>query len=65
MRTGPKALVGLGLPAALRPHTPDKGGGASRYASYPAPAGWRWDFLYDRGVALTDRGVPLVELVRV
>ena len=28
MRTGPKALVGLGLPAALRPHTPDKGVGA-------------------------------------
>lgn len=27
MRTGPKALVGLGLPAALRPHTPDKGVG--------------------------------------
>lgn len=25
MRTGPKALVGLGLPAALRPHAPDKG----------------------------------------
>ncbi len=25
MRLGPKALVGLGLPAALRPHTPDKG----------------------------------------
>lgn len=29
MRTGPKALVGLGLPAALRPHTPDKGVGAN------------------------------------
>lgn len=27
MRTGPKALVGLGLPAALRPHAPDKGVG--------------------------------------
>ncbi len=25
MRIGPKALVGLGLPAALRPHAPDKG----------------------------------------
>jgi len=35
MRTGPKALVGLGLPAALRPHTPDKGvpGNAWRFAS--------------------------------
>ncbi len=28
MRIGPKALVGLGLPAALRPHAPDKGVGA-------------------------------------
>lgn len=28
MRLGPKALVGLGLPAALRPHAPDKGVGA-------------------------------------
>lgn len=28
MRLGPKALVGLGLPAALRPHAPDKGGRA-------------------------------------
>lgn len=25
MRTGPKALIGLGLPAALRPHAPKKG----------------------------------------
>lgn len=25
MRIGPKALIGLGLPAALRPHAPDKG----------------------------------------
>ena len=28
MRTGPKGLIGLGLPAALRPHAPKKGGGA-------------------------------------
>jgi len=28
MRTGPKGLIGLGLPAALRPHAPDKGVGA-------------------------------------
>ena len=27
MRTGPKALVGLGLPPALRPHAPKKGVG--------------------------------------
>ena len=26
MRTGPKGLIGLGLPAALRPHAPKKGG---------------------------------------
>ena len=25
MRTGPKGLIGLGLPAALRPHAPKKG----------------------------------------
>lgn len=31
MRTGPKALVGLGLPVALRAITPSKGGGV------PAP----------------------------
>jgi len=29
MRLGPKALVGLGLPAALRPHAPKKGVGAN------------------------------------
>ena len=28
MRTGPKGLIGLGLPAALRPHAPKKGVGA-------------------------------------
>lgn len=35
MRIGPKALVGLGLPAALRPYAPDKGVGANvwRYAN--------------------------------
>jgi len=38
MRTGPKALVGLGLPAALRPHTPDKGVGG-RQARLTVPAG--------------------------
>ncbi len=27
MRTGPKGLIGLGLPAALRPHAPNKGVG--------------------------------------
>lgn len=29
MRIGPKALVGLGLPAALRPHAPKKGVGGN------------------------------------
>ena len=28
MRTGPKGLIGLGLPAALRPHALSKGVGA-------------------------------------
>lgn len=32
MRAGPKAIIGLGAPAALRALTPSKGGGVSLYA---------------------------------
>lgn len=33
MRAGPKALVGLGRPASLRPHAPPTGGGYPRLPS--------------------------------
>jgi hypothetical protein len=41
-----------------------EGVGASAYASFPAPAGWHWDFLTEGGVILIERNMPLVELVR-
>jgi len=62
MRTGPKALVGLGLPAALRPHTPDKGGVLGPYA---APAGMAWAFVVESGSYVTENGQRVVALIRV
>ena len=45
--------------------TSPKGVGAAQYASSAAPAGYRWDFVTDNGVRVTDRNVPVVDLVRV
>ena len=44
MRTGPKALVGLGLPAALRPHAPNKGVGVPSGFSLWTTNGQAWRF---------------------
>lgn len=41
-----------------------KGGGASAYASAPAPTGYRWAFVTENGYRVTDGGVPVVDLVR-
>jgi len=56
MRTGPKGLIGLGLPAALRPHAPKKG-------VLAPPAGFV--FLIDTdGAYLTDQdGAYLMEAI--
>ncbi len=61
MRTGPKALVGLGLPAALRPHAPKKGVGGP----YPAPSGYRWAQVAEDGQPVTEDGQPVMELQRI
>jgi len=62
MNLSPRSFL-VGLPASLRSHARVKGGGASRYAPYAAPAGWRWEFLTEMGAILTDAGVPQIELV--
>jgi len=53
--------LSLGLGLAL---TRNKGVGAAQYASHPAPAGYRWDFVTDNGVRVTDGNQPIVDLVR-
>lgn len=39
------------------------GGNPGAYASYPAPSGFRWEFVTDGGVVVTDGGIPVVDLV--
>jgi len=39
------------------------GGNPVAYASYPAPSGYRWDFVTDGGAIVTDGGIPVVDLV--
>lgn len=56
------ARVGLG---SHLPHSLDKGVGASAYASRPAPAGYRWDFVTSQGARVTSGGRPVVDLVRI
>lgn len=41
-----------------------KGGGASSFASRPAPAGFQWDFVTAQGARVTAQGSPVVTLVR-
>ncbi len=48
------------VPVAL-----SQGVGAAAYASSPAPAGFRWEFVTDNGVRVTDNGIPVVDLVRI
>lgn len=42
----------------------NKGVGASSFAPYPAPTGWRWDFVTEDGVRVTEDNEPVVDLVR-
>lgn len=41
-----------------------QGGGASQYASYAAPIGFRWDFVTLNGARVTQSNEPVVVLVR-
>lgn len=34
------------------------------YASYPPPDGFRWDFVTQNNLTVTQNGVPVVDLVR-
>lgn len=42
-----------------------EGGGASAYASMPAPSGSYWDFVTFNGERVTFNGVPVVALVGI
>lgn len=55
------AAIGLGLNLSLR--ALGTGGNPAAFASYPAPSGFRWDFVTDAGVVVTDGGIPVVDLV--
>lgn len=45
-------------------HIPlSKGGGASAYAPYPAPSGYRWDFVTYNGARVTYNAEPVVALI--
>lgn len=50
-----KRLLGL---------TADTGGGANRWAPYPAPAGYYWDFVTEDGSIVTQDNEPAVELMK-
>lgn len=39
------------------------GANPAAYASYPAPSGFRWEFVTEDGVVVTDGGIPVVDLV--
>lgn len=52
--------LSLGLGLGLNPR---KGGGAASYAPFPAPTGFRWDFLTSSGQRVTSSGVPVVVLI--
>jgi hypothetical protein len=43
--------------------TLSRGGGAAAYAPYPAPTGFRWDFVTFNNERVTYRGEPVVALV--
>ena len=43
--------------------TRNTGGGAASYASYPAPSGYRWDFVTYNGARVTYNAEPVVALI--
>lgn len=51
----PLAQRGLGLGT----------GGAAVWAPYPAPSGFRWDFVTSNGDRVTSNGEPVVALVEI
>lgn len=48
---------------SVRIATLSKGVGASRYAPYAAPSGYRWDFVTYNGERVTYAGSPVVALI--
>lgn len=40
-------------------------GGAAVWAPYPAPSGFRWDFVTSNGDRVTSNGEPVVALVEI
>lgn len=44
-------------------HARNKGGGAAAFASFAAPAGFRWDFVTLNGQRVALNGEPVVTLV--
>lgn len=51
--------------AFIRGYAPSEGGGASQYAPFAAPAGYRWDFVVDEtGASVNDNNLPVIDLVR-
>lgn len=40
-----------------------EGVGASAYAPYPAPSGYRWEFVYEGAEQVYEGSEPVIELV--
>ena len=61
------AANGRGIPVRFvaRGGAPFKGVGAAAYASRPAPAGYRWEFVTSQSARVTSWGRPVVALVRI
>jgi hypothetical protein len=53
-------IIGIGIGVTF-----DTGGGPARWASYPAPPGYRWDFVTSSGSIVTFNDIPVVALVGV
>jgi hypothetical protein len=60
-------IVGSVISGVIRPpvrgFSLSKGVGASQYAPYPAPSGFRWDFVTYSGERVTSSGEPVVALI--
>jgi len=56
--------LSLSLSLSLGSAALGTGGGAARYASYPAPSGFRWDFVTLNGERVTLNNEPVVALLR-
>jgi len=56
--------MGVKLNTMLMSPNLTAGAGAAYYASSPAPAGFRWDFVTQNGARVTQDNEPVVALVR-